>query len=165
MSRARTTAALVPLLALVGCSGAASPPAAAVEPAPAPRELVYFEVTPAAARELAAAAREAKVDRWWVRYEMVPGGCTGVLNKLWMETAPPTDGEFEYRTGGVAVIMLKSQRDLVQGTRIDFGQKGGETGFTVTSPHAGARTKAAVSKWVEDEAAKRGPVSPADPAK
>jgi Fe-S cluster assembly iron-binding protein IscA len=182
MIRTITVTGIFLLLAfLVGCSGvgdatpgqtpmaigqgntspALSPDGVAHEPAPPPRELVYLEVTPAAAREVRAVARELKLERWWLRYEMEPAAsCTGLKNKLDLDAGPLTDEVVECWTDGVPVIVLKSQRHLVQGTRIDFGEKDGKTGFIVTAPHASAQTKQTVSKWIMDEFYKRNPDLP-----
>ena len=128
-----------------------------MEIAPPPRELVFLEVTPAAARELQAHAAQVKVERWWLRYTMTPGGCSGLIQHLDLETSPPAASDFEFVADGIPCLLLKSQRHLLQGTRIDFGQKDGRSGFIVTSPHATERTKAAVAKWIADEFQKRDP--------
>ena len=176
MTRFRTLSRVLPLLALLaGCSGVAtdetpssvptaSAPALAPAPtqpvlevAPAPRELIYLEVTPAAARELKAHVADLKLQRWWLRYTLKPGGCTGFQNKLDLDMGPPTADDFEYVANGIPCLVLKSQRHLVQGARIDFGEKGGERGFIVTAPHAVQCTKDAISKWIADEFDKRNP--------
>ncbi|MBP3957915.1 hypothetical protein J8F10_21890 [Gemmata sp. G18] len=168
MIRARIGICFVPLLALfAGCSeivGDATPapapaPASAspvlagatLELAPPPRELIYLEITPDAARTVKRHIDDLELKRWWLRYTLAPGGCTGFQNKLDIDTGPPTDRDFEFVANGVPCLILKSQRHLAQGARIDFGQKDGQSGFIVTAPHASARTKEAVSKWVNEE--------------
>lgn len=109
-------------------------------------------------------ADDLKLERWWLRYTLSLGGCTGFQNKLDIDPAPPTDQDFEFIANGIPLLVSKSQRHLVQGTRIDFGEKDGKKGFTVTAPHATARTKDAVAKWIADEFANRNPdlVRPTD---
>jgi iron-sulfur cluster assembly accessory protein len=126
-----------------------------LEVAPLPRELVFLEVTPAAARELKAHAADVKLGRWWVRYTMTPGGCSGLLQHLDLDAGPPAESDFEFVADGVPCLLLKSQRHLLQGTRIDFGQKDGRRGFIITNPHATEGTKAAVAKWIASELDKR----------
>jgi Fe-S cluster assembly iron-binding protein IscA len=111
-----------------------------------------LEITPAAAREVKELARAAGAARWWLRVEMTPHGCcTGLKHNLWVELDPPGPEDFEFRVGDITCILLKKQRHLAQGLRIDYGMKGGQTGFIVTSPKATAETRAALAKWVRDE--------------
>ena len=117
----------------------------------------YLQFTPTAAAKLEELARREGAQKFWVRYEMVPGGCTGLTNKLDMDIAPPGDAEFEFRAGNVNCILLKSQRHFVQGTQIDWGVKDGASGFIITAPNATPETKAAVAKWIQDEFEKRNP--------
>ncbi|VTR91420.1 : Fe-S_biosyn [Gemmata massiliana] len=180
MIRARIGICFVPLLVLlVGCSVGAvdappepaqaptgavfAPSRAALELAPPPRELVYVEITPDAARTVKWHIDDLKLKRGWLRYTLVPGGCMGFRNKLDLDPEPPTDQDFEFVANGVPCLVLKSQYHLVQGTRIDFGQKDGQSGFIVTAPHATARTKEAVSKWVNEETSKANDITSVGP--
>jgi Fe-S cluster assembly iron-binding protein IscA len=110
--------------------------------------LIYLEITPAAQAAVKSAAAAQKLETWWLRYELMPGGCTGFRHKLWLDAGPINRGEFEYRTPSVPFLLLESQRELVQGARIDYGTQNGQTGFIVTAPHASARTKAAIGQWL-----------------
>ena len=160
--------ALVALLA--GCSAVTPEPPTPPTPdtngpevAPPPRELIYLEVTPAAARAIRSHVADLKLERWWLRYRLEPGGCSGFQNKLDLETATPTDGDYEYVADGIPCLVFANQRHLVQGVRIDFGAENGRTGFIVTAPHATEQTKEAVSKWIMDEFRKRNPDVVPDP--
>lgn len=166
---------VLPVLAVIGgCSRPASevertpptaPPKMSSEPAqgwrlevaPPPRELIYLEVTPAAAREITVHVKEMGLERWWLLYRVTPEGCTGIFHHLDLETALPDAGDVEVISNGVPCLVRKSQAHLAQGTRIDVGEKDGKRGFIVTAPHATQRTKDAVAKWISDEFNKRNP--------
>jgi iron-sulfur cluster assembly protein len=147
MLRSYPATCILPLLALLaGCAGrvtdhaagaptsAAHPPYQPVEVAPPPREVVHLEITPAAARAIRSHAADLKSERWWLRYSIKGGGCTGFQDKLDLETTPPTSEDFESVVDGIPCLVLDKHRPYARGTRIDFGEKDGKTGFIVTHP-------------------------------
>jgi Fe-S cluster assembly iron-binding protein IscA len=124
-----------------------------------------LEITPAAADMILQLAQETGCKQWWLRYEMVPGGCQGFMNKLDLDPNAPGPGEFEHRVGEIRCVLLENQRHLVQGVQIDWGTKDGRNGFLVTAPRATEETKTAVQKWIMEEFQKRNPdLKPSDQA-
>ncbi|QEG31823.1 iron-sulfur cluster assembly scaffold protein [Gemmata obscuriglobus] len=122
----------------------------ALELAPPPRERVYLEITPAAAHELRTHVAGLNIDRWWLRYTIKGGGCTGFQNKLDIEAAPPGDDDFEFVVDGIRCVVLEWQRPYARGTRIDFGAVDGNRGFIVTFPQSRCPQNAA-GKSITDE--------------
>jgi iron-sulfur cluster assembly protein len=161
---------LVPLLGLLaGCSptGADAPqpgepalvnPAPTqptLEPAPAPHEVVYLEITPAAAAEVRAHVAELKLQRWWLRYTIKGGGCTGFQDKLDLTIDPPTSEDLEFTANGIPCSVPRRQLPYMIGAWIDFGEKGGRTGFMIAHPQA--------AKCISDAVAQDTPEAPNAP--
>ena len=67
-----------------------------------------------------------------------------------VDHAKPEDLAFD--SGGIKLVVLKRQADMLRGTTINFGEKNGEPGFIINTPNFEGKL---LEKW--------GPVLAADP--
>jgi iron-sulfur cluster assembly protein len=90
-------------------------------------------VTPNAAKAFTRFCNEAGcAGTCYLRVRVVPGGCSGFLHKLDLDSAasPTTDHVFE--SAGIRVVVMKRQVEMLRGTQVDYGEKSGKQGFEVT---------------------------------
>ncbi len=60
--------------------------------------------------------------------------------------------DLAFESGGIKLVVLKRQAEMLRGTKIDFGEKNGEQGFIIKTPNFEGKL---LEKW--------GPVLAADP--
>ena len=68
------------------------------------------------------------------------------------EIKPPSAEDHSFESGGMKLVVLKRQLEMLRGTEIDLGERKGEQGFIITSPNLKGDL---LEKW--------GPVLEADP--
>lgn len=113
------------------------------------------ELTQAARDTLRGFADEHSPGRkWWLRIAVVPGGCTGMMDKLDFDRDGPAADDVEFISGGVWCVAAEDQLVLIQGTQIDY--VAAKDGFAVTRPNMTAENRRKMSRWIETEARKRG---------
>ena len=158
--------ASVGVLAL-GCvpnkdSSPASPAPSASRPAgtmtePQPPVVVQPLVTvlPRAATVLTQIIKEqGMTGERYLRIRVLPGGCTGLMKKLDLdsEVSPAVDHVFE--SGGIKVVVWKRQIEMLRGTQIDHAEEGEVKGFVIKNPNLDGE---ALKKWLPVLAAEKRP--------
>jgi len=84
-------------------------------------------------------------DTWYIRVRLVPGGCKGFMHQMGLETAPEFATDHTFESGGLKVVVLKRQVEMLQGTRLDFGREQEQEGFIIKSPNFEGE---ALKKWL-----------------
>ena len=136
----------------------ASTPTATTEPklkapndAPGPP---IVELTPAALAHVKEVVASSGLGTAWVlRLEASwsPTICSPQHNMRFdVVQAKPEDLAFD--SGGIKLVVLKRQAEMLRGTQIDFGEKNGESGFIINTPNFKDKL---LEKW--------GPILAADP--
>jgi iron-sulfur cluster assembly protein len=101
-------------------------------------------------------ADQPELARCYLRLRVVPGGCQGFMHKLDLDpVVSPEDYTFE--SGGVKVVVLARQIELLRGTTVDFGRssEGDKVGFKVENPNfMGEACKRSVEVLQEEPVAK-----------
>ena len=168
LSISRVTVLAVLFLSMVchGCAKStpgsapipASTPAATTEPklnatiaAPGPP---IVQLTPAALAQVKKVVASTGLGTAWVlRLEASwsPTICSPQHNMRFdVDHAKPEDLAFD--SGGIKLVVLKRQAEMLRGTKVDFGEKNGERGFIINTPNLQGKL---LEKW--------GPVLAADP--
>ena len=125
------------------------PPPGIETPAP-DRPLVVL--TPAALAKVKAAA-EGLPGPWALRLEAYwPEGICSPQHRLQFVADPPSSEDEACESGGISIVVLKRQAEMLRGSEIHFGEKSGEEGFIITTPNFQGD---ALETW--------GPVLQADP--
>jgi Fe-S cluster assembly iron-binding protein IscA len=126
------------------------PPPRTETPAPA-RPLV--ELTPAAsARIRAIVAKEGVPEPWALRLEASWPEVCSPQHAMQFEVERPSSEDHAFESSGIKMVVHRRQVEMLRGTEIHFGEKGGQTGFIITTPNFKGE---ALEKW--------GPVLRSDP--
>ena len=123
------------LLIVLGCDRSVPPPGSQSFPE-VKQEASLIIVTPKAAATIKRVQDEEEPGQtMYLRLRVTPGGCQGYQHKLDLVTdiSPKTDLVFE--SNGVKVVLEKRQREMLQGSRIDYGVKDDQEGFMVENPN------------------------------
>lgn len=125
------------------------PPPRTEAPAPS-RPLVVL--TPAALAKVKAFAEDLPRP-WALRLEAYwPEGICGPQHRLQFVADPPSSEDRACESGGISIVVLGRQAEMLRGTEIHFGEKSGQQGFIITTPNFQGD---ALEKW--------GPVLRSDP--
>ncbi|MBN9120702.1 MAG: hypothetical protein J0I06_16395 [Planctomycetes bacterium] len=122
-------------------------------PAPAP---ALFEVTPPAADEARRAAAEKALPAGW--YVRVEAYCKEGVHapRYSLELVPDADPvrDYAFQAGGIKVVVLKRQVEMLRGATLDFGKRDGREKFEISNPNfEGER----LEKWRRDLELERPP--------
>jgi Fe-S cluster assembly iron-binding protein IscA len=100
------------------------------------------------------AAEQKLPDPWWVRlgvrWDPDP------IIELHIDRKPPGSDDFTTEAGGLNVVLARDLLTYLRGSRVEFvEEKEDAVGFDVTFPNQDADERAAASKWLREEKAKR----------
>jgi Fe-S cluster assembly iron-binding protein IscA len=111
-------------------------------------------LTPAARARIKEIVAKHKVpEPWTLRLEASwPEGICSPQHKMEFQVARPSSEDQAFESSGIKLVVHKRQVEMLRGTEIHFGEKGGEKGFIITTPNFEGE---ALKKW--------GPVLRADP--
>ena len=89
---------------------------------------------------VAAVRKTAKADgvekKFWVRMEVhLPGGPESLRHALDIELDPPRAQDREFESGGLPVVVLADQIEMLNGCTVDHGEKDGKVGFKIKNPN------------------------------
>lgn len=131
-----------------GCSQPPPPQAVPVTPKP------VVEVSPRAERLFRQIAAEQKLaEPWWVRLSL--RWTPDPFIEVHLDRRPPGVGDYATDAGTLKVVMARELLTYLRGSRIEFVEEENATGFDVTFPNQDADERAAASKWLREETAKR----------
>lgn len=117
------------------CDPPESSPVATREPVPIPGDPPAVTLTPrAAATVKRLIADQQTAGKLYLRLRVLPGGCQGFTHKLDLDSVA-TGEDRTCESAGVTIVMAARQVELLRGTRIDYGEKGGERGFMTDNPN------------------------------
>jgi iron-sulfur cluster assembly accessory protein len=103
-------------------------------------------VSPVAAASVSRIVKEQRVTgAWYLRLRVLPGGCCGFMHKLDLDTGRPSAEDQLCESGGIKVVFLKRQAEMLRGTRVDYGQEGERVGFRVKNPNFEGES---LKKWL-----------------
>lgn len=107
---------------------------------PSREDVPVFELTSAAADKVREIVREGQESRYlpnetlYVRLRVVVGGFAGYLFKVDLDPAP--DGrDYVFETRGVLAVVAANQAGMLRGSRIDYHDRGEQSGFDVRCPN------------------------------
>jgi Fe-S cluster assembly iron-binding protein IscA len=73
--------------------------------------------------------------KFWVRLEVhLPGGPETLRHTLDIEPGPPRAQDREFQSGGLLVVVLADQVEMLRGCTVDHGEKDGKVGFKIKNP-------------------------------
>ncbi len=137
-------AASVAVLTL-GCSNTASPETSGVGSRPGGAVAAskfgvgkqpVVSVTPKAVKSLTQFVGEQGItEPWYLRVGVFPGGCCGFMHKLDLDTELSPFADHTFESGGVTVVVLKRQVEMLRGTQVDFGEEREKQGFLIKNPN------------------------------
>lgn len=150
---------LIALTVITGCQrGSRSTPSDDHTSVPEAKLVDEFriEFTQSAREQLFFIANQQKFDgTWFVRIQIVPGGCQGMTTLLELEPIGAEENETVTSAEDLFVLSARDQGFLVQGATIDWKEVDGKLGFDVTFPHKTPENQSKTQKWIEDEFQKR----------
>jgi iron-sulfur cluster assembly protein len=116
--------------------------------------LPVAELTPSALAKIKdVVASAGLVGAWSLRLEASwPKGVCSPQHKMRFDADPPSSEDHAFESGGIKIVVLKRQVDMLRGTEIDYGEKGGRQGFIINTPNFKGEL---LEKW--------GPVLQSDP--
>jgi iron-sulfur cluster assembly accessory protein len=82
---------------------------------------------------------------WYLRLRVLPGGCCGYQHKLDLDTNMPSASDHAFASGGIKVVVLRRQLEMLRGAQVDYGEKDGKQGFMVKNPNFEG---AAATRWL-----------------
>jgi len=93
---------------------------------------------PAAVTAVQQTAKAEGVNKkFWVRVEVhLPGGPETLRHTLDIERDPPRAQDRGFVSGGLPVVVLANQVEMLKGSTVDHGEKDGKVGFKVKNPNA-----------------------------
>jgi iron-sulfur cluster assembly accessory protein len=141
------------------------------KPEAAVNEAPFVTVTPRAATQVRLIIagnfrKESQTAPVYLRLRVLPGGCTGFLHKLDLDPVASSATDQVCESGGIKVVIWKSQVEFLRGATVDYGEKNGQTGFMIQNPNVeGVAEKNWLPKLLasvpENERPKAPPPSPA----
>jgi iron-sulfur cluster assembly accessory protein len=137
-----------------GASGPDSPSAVTVsKPEPTTDDPPLVVVTPKAVESVSQIVKDQGVmGTWYLRVRLVPGGCCGFLHKLDLDGATMSLDDYTFQSGGIKLVVLKRQIEMIRGARIDFGREGDQEGFLIKNPNFEGES---LKKWLPVLAAEK----------
>src|SRR5262245_27003833 len=92
---------------------------------------------PAAVTAVQQAAKfSGRNTKFWVRVEVhMPGGPETLQHTLDLEFVPPRAEDREFLSGGLPVVVLADQVEMLEGCTVDHGEKDGKVGFKIKNPN------------------------------
>jgi iron-sulfur cluster assembly accessory protein len=109
----------------------------------------YITVTPSAARVITQLIgdmnKESPTGSIYLRLRALPGGCTGLMQKLDLDPVASTSTDYVSESSGIKVVVWKSQVDMMRGAIIDYGKKDSQTGFMIKNANFEGE---AARKWM-----------------
>ncbi|MSR52586.1 MAG: hypothetical protein EXS09_04775 [Gemmataceae bacterium] len=159
MSQSGSKCFLLFIALLVGCSQKKSTPA--IEPLPPIRP--FLEVQPRALEMLRRIASGQKNlgDEWYVRLEVVWKPTAKIEVQIDKKAPGPTD--FMIEADGLKCVMAIAQKPYLKGAYIEVVQSADKVYFDVTFPNQDEHDRAAASKWLRMENARRDEQTAKDP--
>jgi Fe-S cluster assembly iron-binding protein IscA len=75
-------------------------------------------------------------DGWSLRLQASwPKGVCSPQHAMQFDAGVPSPGDHGFASGGIRVVVLERQLDMLRGTEIDFGEKDGKQGFIIKTPN------------------------------
>ncbi len=110
-------------------------------------------VTPNAASTLHQIIKDKGVTgTWHLRLQVIPGGCCGFRHKLDLDSGAPSASDYTFESGGIKVVILKRQVEMLRGSQVDYGREHEEDGFLIKSPNFEGES---LKKWLPVLAAEK----------
>src|SRR5262245_45165209 len=140
---------------ILGCNNTSTPDASESGPRsaatanksePSVENQPVIAVTPKAVESITQILKEQGIaETWYLRVRVVPGGCCGFMHKLDLDTeiSPSTDHIFE--SGGIKVVILKRQVEMLRGAKVDYGEDREKQGFIIKNPNFEGES---LKKWL-----------------
>jgi Fe-S cluster assembly iron-binding protein IscA len=92
--------------------------------------------------------------KYWVRVEIhLPGGPETLDHSLDIELDPPRAQDREFESGGLPVVVLADQVEMLKGCTVDHGEKEGKVGFKIKNPNFEGDN---AWKWLQELERRRG---------
>jgi Fe-S cluster assembly iron-binding protein IscA len=90
-------------------------------------------------KAISAIRRTAEANRankkFWVRVEVqLPGGPETLRHTLDIDLDSPRAKDREFQSGGLPVVVLADQVEMLRGCTVDHGEKDGQIGFKIKNP-------------------------------
>jgi iron-sulfur cluster assembly accessory protein len=94
-------------------------------------------LTDVAASKAKALREQEGVPDLRLRVQVQPGGCSGLIYRLYFDDRPPADGDTVTDHNGLEVAVDRMSLPYLSGATIDFVDTIEKQGFTIDNPNAG----------------------------